>query len=417
MRVERQVGMIVRRKVRFFLTSPQRPLSIATINQRNTGIKLQFRTAKLQSTCHETSNAGSWSWVTVLMPSLASFAQYGKRIQQGCERNGTNSISHTNPLKYKCPRCGVQTCSLACVKRHKLWSQCSGIRNPAAFRKRNELATAGSIDQDYNFITSVERSLAHADDEATARGIPFDTDGKKKHARGQTRTNIEIANSGAMVLKAPEGMSRNKQNKSRWNMKHRNFSWTIEWILPDGSNSLTNTPASKTVGEAFIHTVGGKLLRKRKLSEEEAVTQSRQDGEPEAGSETNVEGEHVEPPTPKQAKPGKNILSDVYFYLHSPNTPSAIKSLIPIQSDAKIVDVVKDRLLLEFPTIFLLYERPEMLWTPFILEADYAKRQGHLATPMLSIDEATEKAEEQDHAQSQIEARSLLESLQKDLVS
>ena len=351
------------------------------------------------------------------MPYSASFAQYGKRIQQRCTRKGTDSISHTNPLKYKCPRCGVQTCSLTCVKRHKLWSQCSGVRNPAAFRKRNELATPASVDQDYNFITSVERSLAHADDEATERGIPLDTDGKRKLVRGQRRTNIEIANSGAMVLKAPEGMSRSKQNKSRWNMKHRYFSWTIEWILPDGSKSLTNTPASKTVGEAFMHTVGGNALRKRKLSEEDAATQSRREGKPEVQSETKIEGEHMEPPTPKQAKPSENILSDVHFYLHSPNTPSAIKSLIPIRSDAKIVDVVKDRLLLEFPTIFLLYDGPEMLSMPFILEADYAKQHDDLATPILAMDEATERAEEQNHAQSQIDERSLLESLQKDLVS
>ena len=302
------------------------------------------------------------------------------------------------------------------MKRHKLWSQCSGVRSPAAYRKRNELATPASIDQDYNFITSVERSLARADDDAVQRAIPLDTDGKRKLARGQRRTNMEIANTKAVVLKAPEGMSRNKQNKSRWNMKHRNFSWTIEWILPDGSKSLANASALKTIGEAFYHTVGANVLRKRKLTED-TETRSRRGEESHAESETKVEEEQLERAAQKQARPVNSRLSDVHFYLHSPNTPSTIKSLIPITSDAKIADVVKERFLLEFPTIFLLYDPPETLPTPFMLEADYAKQHGDNATPVLLIDEPNGKAEDQDHAQSHIDEGSLLKCLQKDLVS
>jgi hypothetical protein len=301
------------------------------------------------------------------------------------------AICHTNPLKYKCPRCGIQTCSLACVKRHKLWSQCSGLRNPAAYRKRGELATPASVDQDYNFITSVERSLARADDEATERGLNLNDAVGRKFVKGQRRTNIEIANSGAIVLKAPEGMSRNKQNRSRWNMKHRFFTWTVEWMLPDGTKSLANARASTTVGEAFTHTIGGKVLRERKRCEEDALTKAQE--------------EHGDP------------LSGLHFYLHSPNTPSAIKSLIPVMTDARIEDIVKDRLLLEFPTIFVLYHPPDKLPKPFILEADYAKHNRDEAPLIAPIDQMTETNEGQGEASSQIDEKRLFEVLQKDLVS
>jgi hypothetical protein len=356
------------------------------------------------------------------------------------------AICHTNPLKYRCPRCGIQTCSLACVKRHKLWSQCSGIRNPAAYRKRNELATPASVDQDYNFITSIERSLARADDEAAERGIDLATGARRKFVKGQARSNIEIANSGAIVLKAPEGMSRNRQNKTRWNMKYRYLSWTIEWVLPDGSKSLANAQAARTVGEAFMHTVGGKVLRKRKRTQEDAITQPRREDlaqEPQddwavekmtlrtppaaigvsagefcpqpAESETMAQEEC--PKVVKEAKPGHNLLSDLNFYLHCPNTPSTIKSLIPINPNTTIADVVKERLLLEFPTIFILYDPPEMLPEPFILEADYAKQYGDQAASIPSTDEANGTTEKQDQDASQIDERRLIEVLRKDLSS
>jgi hypothetical protein len=329
------------------------------------------------------------------------------------------AICHTNPLKYKCPRCGIQTCSLPCVKRHKLWSQCSGVRNPAAYRKRNELATPSSVDQDYNFITSVERSLARAEDEAVERGLDLDAEGGRKLAKGQRRTNIEIANSGAIVLKAPAGMTRNKQNKSRWNMKHRYFSWTIEWVLPDRSKSLAHVRASRTVAEAFSQNVGGKALRKRKRTEEDAVTQPCRGAsvqEHHEESESNATG-FLEPRSLEEGRPDSNLLSNLHFYLHCPNTPSAIKSVIPIDPDAKIADIIKERLLLEFPTIFILYDPPKMLSKPFILEADYAKHYGDQASSIPSMDKANVINEEQDHGPSHIDEKRLLEVLQKDLVS
>lgn len=84
------------------------------------------------------------------------------------------TICHINPPKYRCPRCSTRTCSLPCSRRHKLWSQCSGVRDPAAYLKRSELATESAFDRDFNFITKIERSLERAEREAEVRGIPLD---------------------------------------------------------------------------------------------------------------------------------------------------------------------------------------------------------------------------------------------------
>ena len=39
---------------------------------------------------------------------------------------------HTT-AKYRCPRCEIKTCSLPCVKQHKVTSGCTGERDKTAF--------------------------------------------------------------------------------------------------------------------------------------------------------------------------------------------------------------------------------------------------------------------------------------------
>ena len=136
-------------------------------------------------------------------------------------RQRTDLFSHTNPPKYKCPRCAIRTCSLQCIKRHKLLSECSGVRNPAEYRKRKDLATPQSFDQDFNFISGVERSLERADQDAINRGIILDAEdyANKRPVKGEHRLGVELDQSGVQVRKAPIGMTRNKQNKTHWNQR------------------------------------------------------------------------------------------------------------------------------------------------------------------------------------------------------
>lgn len=37
------------------------------------------------------------------------------------------------PSKYRCPKCSVFSCSLDCVKAHKVETKCDGIRDKTAF--------------------------------------------------------------------------------------------------------------------------------------------------------------------------------------------------------------------------------------------------------------------------------------------
>ena len=179
-------------------------------------------------------------------------------------------------------------------------------------------------------------------------------------------------------------------------------------------------------GDARSHGKGHKKT-KQEDSEQEASHASepvaRQDDEVETKMEPDMPTEQS---TPKSrniddsvtSNAIANVLSGIHFYLHCPNTPSSIKSLIPIKAESKIADVVQDRLLLEFPTIFIRNESPDQLTKPFILEEDYANKYGDQAfASTTSFDNAARSNHIDDPDASQIDEKRILEVLQKDLVS
>lgn len=136
------------------------------------------------------------------------------------------SFSHINPYKYCCPRCSSRTCSLSCIKRHKQWASCSGIRDRAAYIKRKDLATPKAIDHDYNYLTSIERQFDIAERHAESRGILLYNNQKdsqrERHqpAKGELPLQAAIKQTRVIVDTAPKGMSRQKQNKTYWDRKY-----------------------------------------------------------------------------------------------------------------------------------------------------------------------------------------------------
>ena len=47
--------------------------------------------------------------------------------------------------KYRCPRCDARTCSLACVKQHKIEKSCNGVKNPSEFVKLSKFDTTNLL--------------------------------------------------------------------------------------------------------------------------------------------------------------------------------------------------------------------------------------------------------------------------------
>ncbi|KAK1772316.1 hypothetical protein QBC33DRAFT_520829 [Phialemonium atrogriseum] len=205
------------------------------------------------------------------------------------------SICHVEAPKYKCPRCGARTCSLACVRKHKAWASCSGERDPAAFVPRAQLCSDAGVDHDYNFISSIERARDRFEKEVTSggRGLLTEKDirgpegggddkrfekvwyGDQLHhvptsrgrgggyakGRGQGRPGDDGRSLGATdkhirrrlrahdieVLLMPKGLLRQRQNKTAWNRRTNTINWQVEWLV--FSSDVLDLPAPAAAGQ------------------------------------------------------------------------------------------------------------------------------------------------------------------------
>ncbi|KIW63924.1 hypothetical protein PV04_08888 [Phialophora macrospora] len=355
------------------------------------------------------------------------------------------AICHINPIKYTCPRCGIHTCSLPCVKRHKSWAQCSGVRDPTAYRKRADLATPASVDQDFNFITSVERSLQRADALGSVKSIGLVPSGLRRDRK--TKFDTAIEERGIRLIRAPEGLARNKQNKSHWAGQSKGVAWTTEWVHYNGRKKNTIVFESSTVAEAFQNAFARRPLhnqkRKRGPSDTGSAPVAGRDvpsalgnGDSETRQKTGDKARDISldmDPGPSQSvavvehasdddqthvrqQVTAQPLEDIYYYLFKPHTTSKVKCLIPIAADSKLVDVLRNRTLLEFPTLYVRREAPEALPEPFVTEAKYNQLYGLDVSTNLPKYTPNGEMEEGEVIDLQgIDEKKVLEVLQKDL--
>lgn len=275
------------------------------------------------------------------------------------------AICHSHPAKYKCPRCSIKTCSLPCIKRHKLLSECTGVRDPAAYRKRNDLATPASFDQDFNFITGLERSLERADRDAANRGINFDGT-RQRLVKGEHRLHVEQDRGEVTVRKAPAGMSRSKQNKTHWNQRHKRISWTVEWILQDGQKIFANCLESTTISQAFANAVPKKFQQSRKRKLDETCQNPGSDTTAISDEHRTVTREN----TAAVQKGHSGTAAGLYFYLHRPDIASRQRCVSHIASDTLLCKCLQGRTVHEFPTLYILNESPENVAEHFELVDD-----------------------------------------------
>ncbi|KAK2870581.1 hypothetical protein FQN49_003077 [Arthroderma sp. PD_2] len=403
------------------------------------------------------------------------------------------AICHENTRKYKCPRCASRTCSLACSRRHKLWSQCSGVRDPAEYLKRSDLATPAAFDKDFNFITGIERSLERAEVDAEARGIDLvadaDVHGRKArrradHVKGEVPLQRALERSGVRIVKAPKGMTRNKLNTSHWHKKQKCLSWAVEWIFPGGQKIISKCLSTTSVGSALarlpltkglglgnnenVEKISRPPTKKRKLSIGESTkvectniaegdfnkvdpVDGGNDGEAENDTllddasssktlspappvpSTNTESEplptplpaplltHTTPPAAEDnTSTGNTSHSKAHIYLHRPQTCAKVPVLIPITDQSMALgDVLREKTVLEFPTIYVLEHSPdELSEDKFLLEEQYIAQYGDGNEVDGSGDEGEiDEEEESEEAKrlAEVNALKVMEVLRKDL--
>ncbi|KAJ4367299.1 Box C/D snoRNA accumulation [Neocucurbitaria cava] len=312
------------------------------------------------------------------------------------------------------------------------WAQCSGQRDPTKFVKKSQLVTPAGIDHDFNFLTGIERNLEKAERtvNATSLGAPSDPQPKSRNQPGGTPYGRLEAAAGVQIIRAPKGMSRQKENKSHPSSTKKakqNVVWTIEWIDDANKRVLTETSSTFTVTEAcpFIDHKS----KKRKQGAEVPVTSKSTKLQDATHTPTNQDksleplehqvdidteeskrlspGPRASPITsnqvpetpqgethlahPHNANPRNDGSStqplgtgQYRFFLLKPRTSSSRRVLIPLldPSTQTLAEYLHGRTVLEFPTIYAFptSATTTMVGLPpsaeFMLEEEYAKQEG-----------------------------------------
>ncbi|KXT03299.1 hypothetical protein AC578_4738 [Pseudocercospora eumusae] len=312
------------------------------------------------------------------------------------------NICYTNKPKYRCPRCKTQTCSLPCSKKHKQRASCSGVRNPAEFVKKSQLATPSGVDRDYNYLKSVERSIDVASREASDRGIGKNAANHRVFRGNHPESIVQkyLAANRITMHRAPTGMSRQKANQTRAS-KRNHILWTVEWIDADGQRNISNDclesdrlrklyaatqvqqnhASKRRPGESERAASKRRRLERKKMAETErqaetAPTEAQQNDDVESEIEEESESAKLDVGAGATAGGEQGSSSAAtqqyfYFYLLRPGTSSANKVLIPVDADTTLTATLRDKTVLEFPTIYVLPHAAHALPSGYMLEEAY----------------------------------------------
>ncbi|XP_065907857.1 box C/D snoRNA protein 1-like [Dysidea avara] len=103
-----------------------------------------------------------------ICPGPSTFGQKEPPFQNPWLR----ACCHSSEAKYRCPGCDVRTCSVGCVKAHKVERECDGKRCKTAFVSQTEFSDNHLL-SDYRFLEEVGSYIdsTHRDKVLRSRGV------------------------------------------------------------------------------------------------------------------------------------------------------------------------------------------------------------------------------------------------------
>jgi hypothetical protein len=234
----------------------------------------------------------------------------------------------------------------------------------------------------------------------------------RQHMGGDSLLEKALERSGVIVDKAPKGMKRNTENSTNWSKHQKCINWQIEWIRDDGTHLLGKVLEIHPIGQAFaalleeqrrasMTAAEKKQDKKRKAEElkERLAKKTRIESRfglfmqrsalqnPDSSAwDRNPIPEHNEADgnpiieidteiIPSSSNDNFQASTGHHLYLHRPYTRSCDpRVLIPLSSSEPLSTLLRNRVVLEFPSIYALPFPPISLPNNFMLEDDYLKR-------------------------------------------
>jgi hypothetical protein len=287
----------------------------------------------------------------------------------------------------------------------------------------SQLATPSGIDHDYNFLHSIETRIERSEkvliedlgivssaELKRARAGEDEALWKQRHGGPEAPGEAQIARVlqayNISVLKAPKGMRRNRENTTNWHKKHKEINWQVEWVRePPLERTLYSAPGSRPIGE--VYDILCEEERRMNMTEEERKVEKRAQNKRKAEAKlrsakkrklgTEVEMDVMDLTTTpllqnpqttawdvpmehdsaggevqEEVAPTKPKHRDYSLYLLRPGTPASFpKVLALLDPNKSLSELLRNREVLEFPTIHVLSSKPQNLPKPFMSENSY----------------------------------------------
>nr|XP_055043808.1 box C/D snoRNA protein 1 [Misgurnus anguillicaudatus] len=170
-------------------------------------------------------------------------------------------VCETQESKYRCPNCMKHTCSLACVKRHKTSSGCSGVRDKTAFVSLSQFDEM-SLLSDYRFLEDTARLRERSNRDGVLHG-------NRRHPK-EGSWLIRRARAAKVTLKfLPKMFSKNRENTTIFKKAEKRLHWHLKIHFPQsGAVYSERFPDNRELCQIlneYIHPSASDPVRRQKL--------------------------------------------------------------------------------------------------------------------------------------------------------
>ncbi|KAJ3560075.1 hypothetical protein NPX13_g9429 [Xylaria arbuscula] len=268
-----------------------------------------------------------------------------------------------------------------------------GERDPTVYVPLDKLKTDAGIDHDYNFLTSIERSVERA--ERVLRGdrdiLPQVTPQPPPHKKtrfnkGQSRgrTTVDegarkwdrnaiqrLRELGIHVSSVPYGMTRSKENQTSWNRRTKTINWQVEWLFLDNIQSSPKRILHKTLDETPLRVAFADALeydRQRRLADDEKAEEKKLRKQLVFGQrpqDSTGTWQASSCPVQSQIDSSWRNSTDIdnseglnekyrFFLLRPKRQSNAPRTLVPLDSSGCFATLLPGQEIVEYPTIYAL---------------------------------------------------------------
>ncbi|RMZ94757.1 box C D snoRNA 1 isoform X2 [Brachionus plicatilis] len=175
----------------------------------------------------------------------SSLAEHGSiEVPSSSKLENPCELCHNVKSKYKCPACGIKTCSLECCRTHKENTGCTGQRDKTKFVSKEEFSENILIN-DYRFLEEQSRIIdayqraselgeEHILSGKTLSSPSLENDPSKNLQFYGTYENLRkfVHKQSNICLKLmPPQSTRHVNNKTRFNRARNMVSWSLEFVF------------------------------------------------------------------------------------------------------------------------------------------------------------------------------------------